>query len=172
MTAPDHRRDPAVHPRFRSTSQDERDRTRALRQDVGTLSGSGQSGLAVGIGACRKGVEMTTSRHPINVAVLDDYQGVALSVVDWSKVSERANITVFRDHLTDQDAVAERLALFDVVCVMRERTPMPASLLKRLPRLKLIASTGSRNASIDLATAAERGITSRTQAIRPRRPSN
>lgn len=102
---------------------------------------------------------MTTSRHSINVAVLDDYQGVALSVVDWSKVSERANITVFRDHLTDQDAVAERLAPFDVVCVMRERTPMPASLLKRLPRLKLIASTGSRNASIDLATAAERGIT-------------
>jgi phosphoglycerate dehydrogenase-like enzyme len=95
----------------------------------------------------------------MNVAVLDDYQGVALSVVDWSKVSERANITVFRDHLTDQDAVAKRLAPFDVVCVMRERTPMPASLLKRLPRLKLIASTGSRNASIDLATAAERGIT-------------
>ena len=83
---------------------------------------------------------MTTSRHSINVAVLDDYQGVALSVVDWSKVSERANITVFRDHVTDQDAVAERLAPFDVVCVMRERTPMPASLLKRLPRLKLIAS--------------------------------
>jgi phosphoglycerate dehydrogenase-like enzyme len=82
-----------------------------------------------------------------------------LSVIDWSKVSERANITVFRDHLTDQDAVAERLAPFDVVCVMRERTPMPASLLKRLPRLKLIASTGSRNASIDLAAAAERGIT-------------
>jgi phosphoglycerate dehydrogenase-like enzyme len=102
---------------------------------------------------------MTTSRHPINVAVLDDYQGVALSVVDWSKVSERANITVFRDHLTDQDAIAECLAPFDVVCVMRERTPMPASLLKRLPRLKLIASTGSVNASIDLATAAERGIT-------------
>ena len=102
---------------------------------------------------------MTASRHPINVAVLDDYQGVALSVVDWSKVSERANITVFSDHLTDEDAVAERLAPFDVVCVMRERTPMSASLLKRLPRLKLIASTGSRNASIDMATAAERGIT-------------
>jgi phosphoglycerate dehydrogenase-like enzyme len=106
-----------------------------------------------------KGVEMPRSHYPINVAVLDDYQGVALSVVDWSKVSERANITVFSDHLTDEDAVAERLAPFDIVCVMRERTPMPASLLKRLPRLKLIASTGSRNASIDMATAAERGIT-------------
>ena len=102
---------------------------------------------------------MTTSSHSIKVAVLDDYQGVALSIVDWAPVSERANITVFSDHLTDEDAVAERLAPFDVVCVMRERTPMSASLLKRLPRLKLIASTGSRNASIDMATAAERGIT-------------
>jgi lactate dehydrogenase-like 2-hydroxyacid dehydrogenase len=80
------------------------------------------------------------SSHPINVAVLDDYQGVATSIVDWSSVSERANVTVFRDHLADQDAVAERLALFDVVCIMRERTPMPASLLNRLPKLKLIAA--------------------------------
>jgi phosphoglycerate dehydrogenase-like enzyme len=90
--------------------------------------------------------------------VLDDYQGVATSIVDWSKVSGRANITAFKDHLADQDAVAERLAPFDVVCIMRERTPMPGSLLKRLPKLKLIASTGPRNASIDLAAAAERGI--------------
>ena len=98
---------------------------------------------------------MSASRHPINVAVLDDYQGVAMSIVDWSKVSDRANIAVFKDHLADQNAVAERLAPFDVVCIMRERTPMPAALLRRLPNLKLIASTGSRNASIDLAVAAE-----------------
>ena len=76
---------------------------------------------------------MTASRHPINVAVLDDYQGVAMSIVDWSKVSDRANIAVFNDHLGDQNAVAERLAPFDVVCIMRERTPMPGSLLRRLP---------------------------------------
>jgi phosphoglycerate dehydrogenase-like enzyme len=94
-----------------------------------------------------KGIEMTVSRHPINVAVLDDYQGVAMNIVDWSKVSNRANIAVFND-----------LAPFDVVCMMRERTPMPRSLLNRLPKLKLIASTGPRNASIDLAAAAERGI--------------
>jgi phosphoglycerate dehydrogenase-like enzyme len=105
------------------------------------------------------GTEMTVPRHPINVAVLDDYQGVAMGIVDWSKVSDRANITVFQDHLPSEDAVAERLAPFDVVCVMRERTPLPGSLLKRLPRLKLIASTGPRNASIDLAAAAERGVT-------------
>jgi phosphoglycerate dehydrogenase-like enzyme len=102
---------------------------------------------------------MTAPSHSINVAVLDDYQGVAMSIADWSKVSNRANIAVFKDHLADQDAVAERLAPFDVVCIMRERTPMPGSLLKRLPKLKLIASTGPRNASIDLAAAAERGIT-------------
>jgi phosphoglycerate dehydrogenase-like enzyme len=101
---------------------------------------------------------MSASRHPVSVAVLDDYQGVAMSIVDWSKVSDRANIAVFKDHLADQNAVAERLAPFDVVCIMRERTPMPAALLRRLPNLKLIASTGSRNASIDLAVAAERGI--------------
>jgi hypothetical protein len=64
---------------------------------------------------------MTTSHHPINVAVLDDYQGVALSIVDWSKVSDRANIKVY-DHLADQDALAERLAPFDVVCGYDDRS--------------------------------------------------
>src|SRR6202011_3612657 len=98
------------------------------------------------------------SSHPINVAVVDDYQGVATSVVDWSSVSERANITVFRDHLADEDAVAQRLAPFDVVCIMRERTAMSGSLLRRLPRLKLIASTAPRNAAIDMAAAADRGV--------------
>jgi len=102
---------------------------------------------------------MTASHHPINIAVLDDYQGVALSIVDWSKITDRAEVAVFQDHLSDLDALAERLAPFDVICVMRERTPMSASLLERLPRLKLIASTGLRNASIDLAAAADKGIT-------------
>jgi lactate dehydrogenase-like 2-hydroxyacid dehydrogenase len=102
---------------------------------------------------------MTTPRHPINGAVPDDYQGVAMSIADWSKVSDRANVTVFRDHVADQDAVAERLASFDAVCIMRERTRMPAWLLDRLPRSKFFASTGPRNASIDLAPAAQRGIT-------------
>jgi phosphoglycerate dehydrogenase-like enzyme len=101
---------------------------------------------------------MTTNGHPINVAVLDDYQGVALSVADWSKVRQRAGITVFDGHLSDPDDLANRLAPFDVLCVMRERTPLSASLLKRLPKLKLIASTGPGNASIDLAAAAECGI--------------
>jgi phosphoglycerate dehydrogenase-like enzyme len=65
------------------------------------------------------------------------------------------DITVFQDHLADPDAVIERLLPFDVVCVMRERTPLPRKVIERLPNLKLIASTGSANASIDVAAAGE-----------------
>jgi phosphoglycerate dehydrogenase-like enzyme len=71
----------------------------------------------------------------------------------------KADITVFRDHLSDQAALVERLKSFDVVCVMRERTPFSRSILEQLPNLKLLASTGVRNASIDLEAAHERGIT-------------
>ena len=94
----------------------------------------------------------------MRVAILDDYQNVALSMADWSEVAARADITVFTDHVADQDAVVERLAPFDVVCVMRERTPLPRNVIERLPRLKMIASTGPFNASIDVAAAKERGI--------------
>ena len=97
--------------------------------------------------------------NPIKVAVLDDYQGVALRMADWSALRGRADVTVFRDHLSDSNAVVERLRPFDVVCVMRERTPLPGSILEQLPNLKLIASTGPRNASIDVAAAKARGIT-------------
>jgi phosphoglycerate dehydrogenase-like enzyme len=79
-------------------------------------------------------------------------------MADWSPLAGRAIITVFNDHLGDPDAVSARLAPFEVVCVMRERTPLTRGILERLPRLKLIASTGFLNASIDLQTARERGI--------------
>ena len=92
------------------------------------------------------------------IAVLDDYQGVALEMADWSKVTSRAQVEVFNDHLADAEVVAKRLYPFDIVCVMRERTPLGAALIERLPNLKLIASTGPRNASIDLKAAAARGI--------------
>src|SRR5260370_783354 len=92
------------------------------------------------------------------IAVLDDYQNVALRSADWSVLRDRAEIAVFHDHLSDPDAVIERLLPFDVVCVMRERTPLPRNVIERLPNLKLIASTGSGNASIDLAAAADHGI--------------
>ena len=94
----------------------------------------------------------------MKVAILDDYQDVALRLADWSAVRRRAEITVFNDHLADPAAVVERLRPFDVVCVMRERTPLSRDILQQLPRLKLIASTGPRNAAIDMRAAAERGI--------------
>jgi phosphoglycerate dehydrogenase-like enzyme len=94
----------------------------------------------------------------MNVAILDDYQNVALRLADWSGVRRHAEITVFNDHVADPSAVVERLRPFDVVCVMRERTPLTREILQQLPNLKLIASTGPRNASIDTQTAADLGI--------------
>ena len=95
----------------------------------------------------------------VNIAVLDDYQGVALTCADWSPLDGRANVQIFHDHVSDADAVVARLEPFDVVCVMRERTPLTREIIERLPRLRLIASTGAVNASIDLEAARERGIT-------------
>jgi phosphoglycerate dehydrogenase-like enzyme len=95
----------------------------------------------------------------MKIAILDDYQNVALKMADWSALSGRAEITVFNDHLADPSALVERLLPFDIVCVMRERTPLPREVLQHLPRLQLIASTGSRNASIDTGAAKELGIT-------------
>jgi len=95
----------------------------------------------------------------MKIAILDDYQDVALRMADWSALSGRAEITVFNDHLAVPSALVERLLPFDIVCVMRERTPLPREVLQHLPRLKLIASTGSRNASIDMGAAKELGIT-------------
>jgi len=92
------------------------------------------------------------------IAVLDDYQNAALECADWSVLRDRADITLFQDHLADPDAVIERLLPFDVVCVMRERTPLSRKVIERLPKLKLIASTGSVNASIDVAAADDHGI--------------
>lgn len=101
---------------------------------------------------------MATNKR-VKIAILDDYQGVALEMADWSVLEGRAEITRFRDHLSDPVALVERLKPFDVLCVMRERTPLPGSVLEQLPNLKLIATTGARNASIDLPSARARGIT-------------
>ena len=94
----------------------------------------------------------------MKIALLDDYQNVALKLADWSTVAERADITVFNDHVSDPSALVKRLLPFDIICVMRERTPLTRSIMQQLPQLKMIASTGSRNASIDAEAATERGI--------------
>jgi phosphoglycerate dehydrogenase-like enzyme len=95
---------------------------------------------------------------PVTVAVLDDWQDVALSVADWSPLAGRADVVRYTDHLQDVDALVDRLAGADVIVAMRERTPFPAGLLARLPRLRLLVTTGMANAAIDLTAAARQGI--------------
>src|SRR6201984_3041336 len=94
----------------------------------------------------------------MKIAILDDYQDVALRLPDWADARRHAEIVVFNDHVAEPSAVIERLRPFDVVCVMRERTPLPREILQQLPNLKLVASTGPRNASIDSQAATDLGI--------------
>ena len=93
------------------------------------------------------------------LAILDDYQGVALEMADWSTLPSDIEITVFRDTLADLDAVAERLAPFEILAAMRERTPFPRPLFEKLPNLKLLVTTGMRNGAIDMKAAADHGVT-------------
>ena len=92
------------------------------------------------------------------VALLDDYQGVALSMADWKSLPTGTEVVVFKDHLADENALAARLADFDIIMALRERTLFPRTLLERLPKLKLLITAGMRNASIDMKAAAERGV--------------
>jgi phosphoglycerate dehydrogenase-like enzyme len=95
----------------------------------------------------------------MRVAVLDDYQNVALQMTDWSVLPSDVQVQVFRDHLADPQEVAQRLRGFEIVMAMRERTPFPRRLLEELPQLKLLVTTGMRNASIDIEAARDLGIT-------------
>lgn len=95
----------------------------------------------------------------LKCAVIDDYQEASRRFGGWDHVADQVELSVFTDHLDDEDAVAARLAGFDVLVIMRERTRFPASLLKRLPNLKLLITSGMRNAAIDLAAARALGVT-------------
>jgi phosphoglycerate dehydrogenase-like enzyme len=92
-------------------------------------------------------------------AILDDYQGVALSMADWSAVARAAEIRIVRERLPDEDALVAAIADCEIVVAMRERTPFRASVFPRLPRLKLLVTTGMRNAAIDMAAARAHGVT-------------
>src|SRR5262245_61301923 len=94
---------------------------------------------------------------PHRIAVLDDYLGVALGLAPWSSL-EGCEVTVFREPIGDVERLVEALAPFDVVCAMRERTPLPAVVLDRLPALRLLVTTGMQNASIDVPAAIRRGV--------------
>ncbi len=93
---------------------------------------------------------MTTS-----IALLDDYAGVASSFADWSALGD---VVAFHDTVADPEALVARLEPFEVLCVMRERTPLPGDVLRALPNLRLIVASGLRNQSIDLRAAQELGI--------------
>ena len=95
----------------------------------------------------------------MRVAILDDYQQVALASADWSAVRQLAEIDVFAQHIARTEALVSALVPYDVIVAMRERTAFDADRLARLPRLRLLVTTGMANASIDVAAAAARGIT-------------
>ena len=95
----------------------------------------------------------------IKIAILDDYQRVSGKFADWSVLDDQADITVFDQHEANEERLAAELLPFHIICVMRERTPMTRTLMSRLSNLKLIVSTGRRNASVDVQAAGELGIT-------------
>src|SRR3546814_4670866 len=91
-----------------------------------------------------------TGDRLMKIALLDDYQGGALACADWPGIVPQAEVTVFRDTNADADALVARLRDFEVIGIMRERTPFPRALLERLPKLKLLVTTGHRNDSVDV----------------------
>ncbi|MDF2960639.1 MAG: 2-hydroxyacid dehydrogenase [Paenibacillus sp.] len=95
----------------------------------------------------------------LRCAILDDYQQVALSMADWSSITDKVEVKSFSRHFETEDELVKELGDFDVVVIMRERTPFREPLFARLPRLKLLVTTGMRNASVDLAAAASHGVT-------------
>ncbi|MEU7054867.1 D-2-hydroxyacid dehydrogenase family protein [Streptomyces sp. NPDC046197] len=95
----------------------------------------------------------------LRCAVLDDFQNVATSVADWSPVNDRVEVTVFTEHFTTEDELASAIGEFDIVVTLRERVAFPASLLNRLPLLKLLIASGMRNSVIDYAAAQANGVT-------------
>src|SRR5262245_28901396 len=92
-------------------------------------------------------------------AILDDYQGVALTMADWSAVESSADLRVFRERFADEDQLIAALADCEIVVAMRERTRFAASVFARLPRLRLLVTTGMRNAAIDMDAARAHGVT-------------
>jgi len=92
------------------------------------------------------------------LAILDDYQHVAGSLADWSRLEPAVDVRFFHDHVAGLDALAERLHDFEIIIAMRERTPFPAELFERLPKLELLVSTGLRNRAIDLDAARNAGV--------------
>ncbi|MET7366986.1 D-2-hydroxyacid dehydrogenase family protein [Streptomyces sp. NPDC005566] len=95
----------------------------------------------------------------LRCAVLDDFQSVATTAADWSPVADDVDVVGFAEHFDTEDELAHALAGFDIVVTLRERVPFPASLIERLPRLRLLVASGMRNSVIDYAAAERHGVT-------------
>src|ERR1700730_10855766 len=94
----------------------------------------------------------------LRCAILDDYLNLALTIADWSKISDRADITVFNQPFASPEAAASALKDFEIICAMRERTPFPRALFAALPKLKLLITSGMRNNAIDMEAAKDRQV--------------
>ncbi|MDB5606559.1 MAG: hydroxyacid dehydrogenase [Bradyrhizobium sp.] len=94
----------------------------------------------------------------LRCAILDDYLNLTLEIADWSKIEDRVDITVFNQPFTSPEAAASALKDFEIICVMRERTPFPCALFASLPKLKLLITSGMRNAAIDLEAAKDHQV--------------
>ncbi|HEY3890990.1 MAG TPA: D-2-hydroxyacid dehydrogenase family protein [Bradyrhizobium sp.] len=94
----------------------------------------------------------------LRCAILDDYMNLALTIADWSKIGDRVDLTAFNEPFASPEAAASALKDFEIICAMRERTPFPRVLFTALPKLKLLVTSGMRNAAIDMEAAKERGI--------------
>jgi D-3-phosphoglycerate dehydrogenase len=94
----------------------------------------------------------------LRCAILDDYQNVALKMADWSALKGKAEVTVFNEHLGEPANVIKALKDFDIVCAMRERTPFRRDTVEALPKLKLLLTSGARNASFDMEALKQRGV--------------
>jgi phosphoglycerate dehydrogenase-like enzyme len=94
----------------------------------------------------------------LRCAILDDYMNLALTIADWSKIGDRVDVTAFNEPFASPEAAASALKDFEIICAMRERTPFPRALFAALPKLKLLVTSGMRNAAIDMEAARERGI--------------
>jgi phosphoglycerate dehydrogenase-like enzyme len=94
----------------------------------------------------------------LRCAILDDYLNLTLEMADWSKVGDRIDITVFNEPFASTEAAASALKDFEIICAMRERTPFPRELFAALPKLKLLITSGMRNAAIDMEAAKEHQV--------------
>ena len=94
----------------------------------------------------------------LRCAILDDYLNLSLKLADWSKIEDRVDVTVFNQPFASQDSAVSALKDFEIILAMRERTPFPRAMFDQLPKLKLLITSGMRNAAIDMAAAKDKGV--------------